>query len=1108
MHDASVSSVVADQQIQGLPINGRNFISFAVITPGVTIDNTPQQGASATSGLSFAGQRARSNSVMVDGLDNNDAALGSVRAVFSQEAVREFQVLTNSYSAEFGKASGGVVNIVTKSGSNEVHGNVFGYFRDDALNSKSHFEQFDVFGNEIQAEKSPFRQYQYGGTLGGPIKKDKTFYFLSFERLDTSDSNLVTISEADAAVLNRAGFEVKTGANPFDVKQTQALAKIDHQWSPNSNLVLRANFSDVKNENAEPFGGLVARSRGGVRLATDYSFSASQTNMLGGRWVNEARIQYARQDQEVNALDPRCGGECTGTDQGGPTLEIGRIAVGRQRFTPQPRLTDRIQVVDTVSLFAGRHQLKAGFDYNYIKNRDALPLQFGGRYIFGSMAAVAAGTPAAYVQGYGNDRAPYSYNDVSVFVQDEWRLSRKLTIKPGVRYQRQFFPDVAYDVGLPGGERYRYAYPEDKNNIAPRLSVSFDPKGNGRTALHASYGIFYDNTLTSTVFITDALDGSPNGVRTLVGAGPVAIAAWNAPDHRLTEAQVLALLGGSYPSLMFAIDPDLKTPYAHQAALGFEQAIGKSVSITVNAIYARGKHQLGTIDFNPRVPALGHPAARPNDVGGRPGTSASILQYTSFGETWYKGVTAAVQKHYRKGSQLLVSYTLSKSEDNSTDFQSQFVPQSMGFGRNPADPSGLPVGGPARCAGANCQLPFDPLAEKGPAVWDQRHRLVASGLYELPGAVQVSAIMTFATGRPFTALAGVDLNGDGNGGAFPPDRARREPGRHHDQRGTQHRAPAQPVHRGRAPQPEVPAGRRGLPGADRRGLQPAQPDELLGREQHLRHWRVPWLARQGRPGARDLRNLHPGAGPAAVPVGRQAELLISGDRLMIFRAPEQPLSLPEVPLTPFLLERAVDRGDKPAFIDASSGRTLTYRGWAEAVRRSAAGLSRRGLRKGDVFAIYSPNLPEYAVAFHAVSLLGGISTTINPLYTPAELAHQLKDSGARYLATVPSCLAKAQPAAQEAGLRELFVFGEARRGGALRFAPGAGRRSAPGEHRSPARPGGASLLQRHHRPAQGRDAQPPQPGVEPPPVGLRASTSASATRSSACSRSSTSTAWS
>src|SRR4029453_8104676 len=133
-----VSNVVSQDQIQSLPINGRNFISFSIITPGVTIDQTPQQGASATSGLTFAGQRARSNNITVDGLDNNDITLGSVRAVFSQEAVREFQVLTNSYSAELGKAAGGVVNIVTRSGTNELRGTAFGYFRDDALNAKNH----------------------------------------------------------------------------------------------------------------------------------------------------------------------------------------------------------------------------------------------------------------------------------------------------------------------------------------------------------------------------------------------------------------------------------------------------------------------------------------------------------------------------------------------------------------------------------------------------------------------------------------------------------------------------------------------------------------------------------------------------------------------------------------------------------------------------------------------------------------------------------------------------------------------------------------------------------------------------------------------------------
>jgi Carboxypeptidase regulatory-like domain/TonB dependent receptor-like, beta-barrel len=762
-HDASVSHVIGGQQIESLPINGRNFISFAVITPGVTQDNTPQQGASATSGLSFAGQRARSNNIMVDGLDNNDPSVGSVRAVFSQEAIREFQVLTNSYSAEFGKASGGVVNIITKSGTNEFHGNAFGYFRDKSLNAKDHFEQFDIFGNAIDRDKSPFRQYQYGATTGGPVKKEKTFFFLSFEGLETNASNLVTITEAAAAVLTNAGFPVTTGANPYDVRQTQVLGKIDQQWNPNSSMVIRANYSDATNENIEPFGGLVARSRGAVRLATDYSFSASQNNVFSAKWVNEARVQYARQDQEINSLDPQCAGYCLGTSDGGPTLEISGVAsVGRQRFTPQPRLSDRVQLVDTLSMFAGNHQLKTGFDFNWIKSRDALPLHFGGRYIFTSLAAVTAGTPAAYIQGYGNDRVSFTYEDVSLFVQDEWRMSSRLTLRPGVRYQRQFFPAVHYDVSDLNGARFRYGFRQDTNNIAPRLAISFDPRGNGRTAIHGSYGLFYDNHLTAIVLVTDAIDGSADGVRTLQAGGAIAQAAWNAPDRRLTEAQALAMLGGPFPSVVISMDPSLETPFAHQASVGFEHAITDDVSMSANLLYARGKHQLGTIDYNPRIPALGNPARRPNDIGGVPGTSASVLQYTDFGETWYRGLTVTLQKRYSHRNMFLASYTLGKSEDNSTDFQSAFVPQSFGSGRNPADPTGLPTG-------------FDPDLERGPAVWDQRHRFVLSGLYQFPAAVQASAIATLASGRPFTPLAGADLNGDGNGAAAPPDRARRSP---------------------------------------------------------------------------------------------------------------------------------------------------------------------------------------------------------------------------------------------------------------------------------------------------------------------------------------------
>ena len=212
----AIASVVSQAQIENLPINGRNFISFSIITPGVTTDRTPQQGASATSGLTFAGQRARSNNITVDGVDNNDQSVGSVRAIFSQEAVREFQVLTNSYSAEFGRASGGVVNIITRSGSNTPAGNAFWYFRDETLNAKEHFEKFDPFGAAITRDKAPYGQQQFGGTLGGPIAGDRTFFFLNYEGFRHSKTNtMVSTVPSDMEAMGDFSMSGATIYNPL-----------------------------------------------------------------------------------------------------------------------------------------------------------------------------------------------------------------------------------------------------------------------------------------------------------------------------------------------------------------------------------------------------------------------------------------------------------------------------------------------------------------------------------------------------------------------------------------------------------------------------------------------------------------------------------------------------------------------------------------------------------------------------------------------------------------------------------------------------------------------------------------------------------------------------
>ena len=779
---AAVATVITQDQIATLPINRRDFISFSIITPGVTQDNTPQQGASATSGLTFSGQRARANNITVDGLDNNDITLGSVRATFSQDAVQEFQVVTQSYSAEFGKATGGVVNIITKSGTNTPSGSAFFFYRDTALNAKSHFEQFTPAGDPVDRGKAPFDQKQFGGTFGGPIQKDKMFFFGSFERLDVHTNNFVTIDDTTpitlggkplgtvAGILRAAGFPVETGNVPYVVRSNQLLLKVDRQITPTQQVWVRYNSATGLNENVEPWGGLVARSRGASLDNADHMLAASHTAVVSPTIVNELRFQFARRDQKVDSLDPNCGGPCTGEDQGGPTLEIlGVASVGRQRFTPQPRLNDRYQVLDTVSLYRGRHQWKAGFDFNYVDHRlQALPLHFGGRYLFQSLPAipgllpapitgiqaVALGLPAAYVQGYGNSSAVYGYHDLSLFAQDDWRLAKNVTVKLGLRYQTQQWPGTSFTTP---GVSQPYAFPSDNNNLGYRTAVVWHPRGRPKTLLHGAYGLYYDNIITAVAGIGYIVNGE-EGVRTLVARFPASIAAWRAPGHRLAEPP-----SGTYPSLVIAVDPGLKTSYAHNLSAGFDHELPDGITVSANYMHIRGFNQLGTIDYNPIVTALG-PGRRPLDVDGRAGTSASVLQYTSFGQTWYDGLVLSAMRRFKDRYQFLASYTLSKAEDNSTDFLTVFLPQDNGRGRDPANPAGLPTG-------------FDPDSERGPSLQDQRHHLVLSGTYSAGFGIDISSILTFGSGRPYNVLAGADLNGDGDGGTIPPpDRARTTPG--------------------------------------------------------------------------------------------------------------------------------------------------------------------------------------------------------------------------------------------------------------------------------------------------------------------------------------------
>ena len=224
--------------------------------------------------------------------------------------------------------------------------------------------------------------------------------------------------------------------------------------------------------------------------------------------------------------------------------------------------------------------------------------------------------------------------------------------------------------------------------------------------------------------------------------------AWNAPGHRVSTPP------GETPSVVAIVDPAAKTPYTHHTAVGVDHELNGGIVVSGSFLYVRGFDFFGTLDYNPLVFDLG-PGRRPEDINGQAGTSSGITQYTSYAQTWYRGLILSASK--RQGPhQILASYTLSKAEDNVTDYIGS--PQYNGRGRNPADPTGLP-------------LDYDPLNDKGPSVQDQRHRLVVSGIAMLPWDVQISSIATIGSGRPYDLSAGIDFNADGN----PSDRPRRNP---------------------------------------------------------------------------------------------------------------------------------------------------------------------------------------------------------------------------------------------------------------------------------------------------------------------------------------------
>ena len=373
-----VSQVVATEQIQALPISGRLFTDFALLSPGVTTGRIGLQSTftdPSTTRISFGGQRDLSNSVTVDGGDNINSATGSQRATPSQEAVSEFRVVNNSFGAEYGRALGGIVNIVTKSGTNEVHGSVYEYFQNNALNAKSILTQpgFDIL-----------RQNQFGATLGGPISKDRTFYFINYEGQRRGQSpTYPALLVNNLAAINALKASLGIAPENLGVLKTadvdNGFAKLDHQFNDKNRLSVRYLIQDATNLNmlvgdTLDGGGVGAPSSARNGLLRDQSLAGTLTTQFGNTKVNSLLVQWARRNYGFPGVT------------GQPNLDVPNLLLLGHNFGAFDRYNEtRLQFADTFSVVSGNHFAKFGVDTNYIRNFVIWPGFTPARVIFPSL---------------------------------------------------------------------------------------------------------------------------------------------------------------------------------------------------------------------------------------------------------------------------------------------------------------------------------------------------------------------------------------------------------------------------------------------------------------------------------------------------------------------------------------------------------------------------------------------------------------------------------------------------------------------------------------------------------------------------------------------------
>ncbi len=789
VNDNSSSTNINQTSINELPINGRRASNFVLLTPGVV----PDGGFGL---ISFRGISGLLNNSTVDGGDNNQAFFSEERgrtrisSSISQDAVREFQVNTSNYSAEFGRAAGGVVNTVTKSGTNEFHGSAFYYLRDNKFGARNAFSFRTIAtptGPQTFALKPEDVRHQFGGSLGGPVVKDKLFFFFSYDQQRrnfpgvSAPSSAVFYNSANAATLTARGVttaQINTGITflqslngvvPRKANQLLLLPKID--WVINSNNTFSAVYNRLRSDAPAGVQTQAVVSRGIASFGDDKvtldTLNLRLNSTLTPSIINEVRFQYSR-DLEQQFGQPPAPGEPTTANGFSPSVAIGTggFTFGKPNFLDRTAYPDerRTQIANTSTVISGRHTFKFGGDFNHVSDLLDSLFQNAGAYSYNNLTDFLSdlafpttggcfvGTTtirtkcySSFNQGFGPTAFKFATRDYNLFFQDDFRVTPRLTLNFGLRYELQTLPETQIANPL---EARTSEFPSDKNNFGPRVGFAIDASGDGNTSIRGGYGIYYGRIINST--ISNAITNT--GVAT--GQRQVSLRPTDAgsPTFPNVLAAPPTATGSAGDIIVFA--KGMENPMIHQMDIVFERVVAKNTVVSVSGLLSIGRNLPTFVDTNLNFPTAsttftfsggpfdGQTLIAPRFSGARPNTNfGRITEIRDTIGSDYYGLVLQANRRLTKGLQFQASYTYSQATDNGQSSQTFTNPN-------------IPLN------------PFDNDLEYGTSNLDIPHRFVASAVYApgtlfgvgrdsslgraIFGGFSIAPIVTIQSGSPFS----------------------------------------------------------------------------------------------------------------------------------------------------------------------------------------------------------------------------------------------------------------------------------------------------------------------------------------------------------------------